>query len=99
MKSPVPEGPSDIGVTLNVYTHLGLEDAATEMARMEAVEEARREGEDFRKAGNRENIQDGLNRIMGLTNGGGPHFFCGFAEMSDTTDTFVQMRLFPIYRV
>ena len=35
----------DIGVTLNVYTHLGLEDAATEMARMEAVEAARREQE------------------------------------------------------
>ena len=36
-------GHSDIGVTLNVYTHLGLEDAAAEMVRMEAVEEARRE--------------------------------------------------------
>ena len=31
-------GHSDIGVTLNVYTHLGLEDAAAEMARMEAGE-------------------------------------------------------------
>ena len=36
-------GHSDIGVTLNVYTHLGLEDAAAEMARMEEVEIARRE--------------------------------------------------------
>ena len=36
-------GHSDIGVTLNTYTHLGLEDAAAEMARMEAVEAARRE--------------------------------------------------------
>ena len=36
---------SDIWVTLNVYTHLGLEDAAAEMARMEAVEAARREQE------------------------------------------------------
>ena len=36
-------GHSDIGVTLNVYTHLGLEDAAAEMARMEEVETARRE--------------------------------------------------------
>ena len=36
-------GHSDIGVTMNVYTHLGLEDAAAEMARMEAVEAARRE--------------------------------------------------------
>ena len=34
---------SDISVTMNVYTHLGLEDAAAEMARMEAVEAARRE--------------------------------------------------------
>ena len=38
-------GHSDIGVTLNTYTHLGLEDAAAEMARMEAVEAARREQE------------------------------------------------------
>ena len=38
-------GHSDIGVTLNVYTHLGLEDAAAEMARMEAVETARKEQE------------------------------------------------------
>ena len=38
-------GHSDIGVTLNVYTHLGFEDAAAEMARMEAVEMARKEQE------------------------------------------------------
>ena len=38
-------GHSDIGVTFNVYTHLGLEDAAAEMARMEAVEAARKEQE------------------------------------------------------
>ena len=38
-------GHSDIGVTMNVYTHLGLEDAAAEMARMEEVESARREQE------------------------------------------------------
>ena len=38
-------GHSDIGVTMNVYTHLGLEDAAAEMARMEQVEEARKEQE------------------------------------------------------
>ena len=36
-------GHSDIGVTMNTYTHLGLEDAAAEMARIEAVEAARRE--------------------------------------------------------
>ena len=38
-------GHSDIGVTFNVYTHLGLEDAAAEMARMEAVETAKKEQE------------------------------------------------------
>lgn len=36
-------GHSDIGVTLNTYTHLGLEDAAEEMKRMEALEKARLE--------------------------------------------------------
>ncbi len=38
-------GYSDIGVTLNTYTHLGLEDGAAEMERMETVEAARREQE------------------------------------------------------
>ena len=38
-------GHSDIGVTLNTYTHLGLEDAAEEMARMEEIEAARKEQE------------------------------------------------------
>ena len=38
-------GHSDIDVTMNVYTHLGMEDAAAEMARMEEVESARREQE------------------------------------------------------
>lgn len=38
-------GHSDISVTMNVYTHLGLEDAAAEMARMKVVEEARQEQE------------------------------------------------------
>ena len=36
-------GHSDIGVTLNTYTHLGLEDAAEELHRMEEAEAARRE--------------------------------------------------------
>ena len=36
-------GHSDIGVTLNVYTHLGLEDAAEELKRIEALELARKE--------------------------------------------------------
>ena len=38
-------GHSDIGVTMNTYTHLGLEDAAAEMARLGEVEAARREVE------------------------------------------------------
>ena len=38
-------GHSDIGVTLNTYTHLGLEDAAAELARMAEVEAARKEQE------------------------------------------------------
>ena len=38
-------GHSDIIVTMNVYTHLGLEDAAAEMARMEEVEAARKKQE------------------------------------------------------
>ncbi len=36
-------GHSDIGVTLNTYTHLGLEDAAEEMKRMEKLEKERKE--------------------------------------------------------
>ena len=38
-------GHSDISVTMNVYTHLGLEDAAAEMARMKMIEEVRQEQE------------------------------------------------------
>ena len=36
-------GHSEIGVTLNTYTHLGLEDAADELKRMEDLEIARKE--------------------------------------------------------
>lgn len=36
-------GHSDIGVTLNTYTHLGLEDAMDELKRMEEPENARKE--------------------------------------------------------
>ena len=36
-------GHSEIGVTLDVYTHLGLEDAAAELHRMEEMENARHE--------------------------------------------------------
>ena len=48
-------GHSDIGVTLNVYTHLGLEDAAAEMARIEEVETARKEQEKISGKKDREN--------------------------------------------
>ena len=36
-------GHSDIGVTLNTYTHLGLEDATDELRRMEELENNRKE--------------------------------------------------------
>ena len=36
-------GHSAIGVTLDVYTHLGLEDAAEELRRMEELQNARQE--------------------------------------------------------
>ena len=36
-------GHSDIGVTLNTYTHLGLEDAVDELKRVEELENARKE--------------------------------------------------------
>lgn len=36
-------GHSDIGVTLNTYTHLGLEDAEGELKRMEELDNARKE--------------------------------------------------------
>ena len=34
-------GHSDIGVTLNIYTHLGLEDAAAELKRLEDLNRPR----------------------------------------------------------
>ena len=43
-------GHSEIGVTMNVYTHLGLEDAADELARLQAMEDAKKgTGEDGTK--------------------------------------------------
>ena len=38
-------GHSDIGVTMNVYTHLGFDDAREEMVRLKELEEARKEVE------------------------------------------------------
>ncbi len=42
-------GHSDIGVTLNTYTHLGLNDAVKEMERVQKAEEARKEIEGPKK--------------------------------------------------
>ena len=39
-------GHSEIGVTLNTYTHLGLEDATNELKRVLEIEDARKEQED-----------------------------------------------------
>ncbi|WP_306346033.1 tyrosine-type recombinase/integrase [Dorea phocaeensis] len=36
-------GHSEIGVTMNTYTHLGLDDAKDEMIRLEELEQARKE--------------------------------------------------------
>ena len=36
-------GHSDIGITLNTYTHLGLEDTADELDRLNNLEAARKE--------------------------------------------------------
>ena len=36
-------GHSDIAVTLNVYTHVGLEDAENELRKMQTFEEERKE--------------------------------------------------------
>lgn len=38
-------GHSDIGVTMNTYTHLGFDDAKDEMIRLEELEQARKEVE------------------------------------------------------
>lgn len=36
-------GDSEVGVTMNTYTHLDLDDAKNEMIRMEELEQARKE--------------------------------------------------------
>ena len=38
-------GHSDISVTMNVYTHLGFDDAKDEMVRLEELNEAKKEVE------------------------------------------------------
>ena len=37
-------GHSDIGVTLNVYTHVGLDDASKELEKMQGIERIRLRG-------------------------------------------------------
>ena len=44
-------GHSDISVTMNTYTHLGLEDAAEEMKRLGEIENARMEQEKMDRPG------------------------------------------------
>ena len=51
-------GHSDITVTLDTYTHLGLEDAAEEMKRLEEVERARLEQEKLNR--NRDDDDSGI---------------------------------------
>ena len=41
----VPYGHSEIGVTINTYTHLGLHDATDEFKRVQEAEDARKEQE------------------------------------------------------
>lgn len=55
-------GHSDIGVTMNTYTHLGLDDAKNEMIRMEELEQARKEVDkaEDKKADETEYVQSSL---------------------------------------
>lgn len=57
-------GHSDIGVTLNTYTHLGLEDATDELKRIEELENVRKEMEKNKeeKARFTENVPGDLNK-------------------------------------
>lgn len=48
-------GHSDIGVTMNMYTHLGLEEALEEVGRMQELENARKEQEKL--AGKKDEIK------------------------------------------
>ena len=59
-------GHSDIGVTLNTYTHLELEDAAKELRRMEEAQAARRGAGKARRQGGgcSETVQSRLKRTV-----------------------------------
>ena len=54
-------GHSEIGVTLNTYTHLGLEDATDEIKRMEDLENARKE---LDKTSGRKTITQKMFRVV-----------------------------------
>ena len=56
-------GHSDISVTLNVYTHLGLQDAVEEMTRLQDLERAREEQERM-DGGAASNDEDGEHGAM-----------------------------------
>ena len=50
---------------MNVYTHLGLEDAAAEMTRMEEVEAARKEQNKISGRGeNKEKLKKNMFRVV-----------------------------------
>ena len=52
---------SDISITMNVYTHLGLDDAKQEMIRLEELNQARKEIE---KASGNKPIKQNLFRVI-----------------------------------
>lgn len=54
-------GHSDISVTMNTYTHLGLEDAKDEMVRLEELNRAREEVE---KTNGDEPMDRGMFRVV-----------------------------------
>lgn len=53
-------GHSDISVTMNTYTHLGLEDAKDEMVRLEELNKAR---EEIEKTNGDEPMDRGMFRV------------------------------------
>lgn len=55
-------GHSDIGVTMNTYTHLGLEDATEEMHRLEEMQKARDEMEKL--AGKERKVKQNQFRVV-----------------------------------
>lgn len=54
-------GHSDIGVTMNTYTHLGLDDAKDEMIRLAELEQARKEVE---KTSGRKPLKQNLFKVV-----------------------------------